>query len=121
LSRSLSISLEGIELRGRCGVTAEERMIGQTLGVNVRLEPAECRGVRTDELDDTVNYGRVAQIVRDVIEGGEFKLLERLGTVISDTIWDEFDLRFLEVSVAKIAPPTCVPAKAARVEIVRTA
>ena len=120
MSHSLSISLEGIELRGRCGVTPEERVVGQTLRVDVRLEPAECLGGDTDELGDTVNYGRVAQIVRDIIEGGEFKLLERLGTVISDAIWDEFDLRFLEVSVAKIAPPTCIPAKAARVEIVRT-
>ncbi len=44
MTRSLSISLEGIELRGRCGVTPEERMIGQTLAVDVRLEPAECSG-----------------------------------------------------------------------------
>jgi dihydroneopterin aldolase len=121
MTRSLSISLEGVELRGRCGVTAEERMIGQTLTVDVRLEPAECRGAETDELDDTVNYGRVARIVREIVEGGEFKLLERLASVISDAIWDEFDLRFLEVSVGKIAPPTVIPAKVARVEVVRTA
>jgi dihydroneopterin aldolase len=120
MTRSLSISLEGIELRGRCGVTPEERMIGQTLAIEVRLEPAECRGAETDELEDTVNYGQVARIVREIVENREFKLLERLGTVICDAIWEQFDLRFLEVSVAKIAPPTVIPASAARVEIVRT-
>ena len=39
MNRSLSISVEGIELRGRCGVSAEERAVGQTLVVDVRLEP----------------------------------------------------------------------------------
>ena len=45
MTRSLSIILEGIELRGRCGVTAEERAIGQTLVVDVRLDP-QSRGAR---------------------------------------------------------------------------
>ena len=121
MARSLSISVDGIELRGRCGVTAEERMIGQTLAVDLRLEPAECRGGQTDELEDTVNYGQVVRMVREIVEGGEFKLLERLTTVISDALWDEFELRFLEVAVAKIAPPTVIPVSAARVEVVRTA
>lgn len=121
MTRSLTIALEGIELRGRCGVTPEERMIGQTLAIAVRLEPAECTGAETDELEGTVNYGQVARMVREIVENGEFKLLERLGTVLCDAIWDAFELRFLEVSVAKIAPPTVIPASAARVEIVRTA
>ena len=121
MTRTVSIALEGIELRGRCGVTPEERMIGQTLAVEVRLEPAECRGIETDDLQDTVNYGQVARIVREIVEGREFSLLERLAGVISDAIWDEFDLAFLAVSVAKIAPPTVIAASAARVELVRTA
>ena len=121
MARSLSISVDGIQLRGRCGVTAEERLIGQTLAVDLRLEPAECLGGQTDELEDTVNYGQVVRILREIVEGGEFKLLERLATVICDRLWDEFDLRFLEVAVAKIAPPTVIPVTAARVEVVRTA
>ena len=89
MARGLSISVDGIELRGRCGVTVEERMVGQTLAVDLRLEPAECPAGQTDELDDTVNYGRVVQVVREIVEGGEFKLLERLATVISDALWEE--------------------------------
>ena len=83
MSRSLSITVEGIELRGRCGVTAEERAVGQTLVVDVALEPVACPGLHSDDLDGTVDYGRVVDIVRGVVEGGEFRLLERLATVIA--------------------------------------
>lgn len=121
MSRTLSIFVDGITLRGRCGVTAEERALGQTLVVDIRLEPAECRGAVTDELEGTVNYGTVVRMVRETVEGGEFKLLERLATVIVDALWDEFDLAAAEVAVAKVTPPVSAPASAARVRVSRTA
>ncbi len=120
MTRSLSITVEGIELRGRCGVTPEERAVGQTLVVDVRLEPAARGAALSDDLADTVDYGRIVVIVRDLVEGGEFRLLERLATVITDAIWDEFEPELLEVAVTKPSPPVAIPVAAARVEVVRT-
>jgi dihydroneopterin aldolase len=117
----MSIILDGIELRGRCGVTAEERAIGQTLVVDVRLDPRALGSGQSDDIDDTVNYSRIVDFVRGVVEGGEFHLLERLATVICDGLWDQFDPLLVEVAVSKIAPPTKLPIHAARVEVVRTA
>jgi dihydroneopterin aldolase len=120
MTRSLTITVEGIELRGRCGVTAEERAVGQVLVVDVRLEPACCPGAESDDLAGTLDYGRVVDVVRGVVEGSEFKLLERLATVLADALWSEADLAFLEVAVAKPSPPVAIPIAAARVEVVRT-
>lgn len=120
MTRSLSIAIEGIELRGRCGVTVEERIVGQTLVVDVQLEPAECLGADTDELDGTVDYARVVDIVREIVHGGEFNLLERLVTVIADALWRAFEPQSLHVGVAKLAPPVAIPVAAARVEVSRS-
>jgi dihydroneopterin aldolase len=121
MTRSLSIVIDGIELRGRCGVTAEERAVGQTLVVDVRLDPQPRGAGQSDDLDDTVNYSRIVDYVRVVVEGSEFHLLERLATVICDGLWDQFAPLLVEVAVSKIAPPTKLPIHAARVEVVRTA
>jgi dihydroneopterin aldolase len=121
MSSRLSISVEGIELRGRCGVTPEERAVGQALIVDVHLEPAACPGARSDDLSGTVDYGWVVDVVRGIVEGDEFKLLERLAEVIADALWEPLDLVFLEVAVTKPAPPVAIPITAARVEVVRTA
>jgi 7,8-dihydroneopterin aldolase/epimerase/oxygenase len=117
--RSLSISVSGIALHGRCGVSDEERAVGQTLVVDVRLEPASCPGAETDHLEGTVNYSHVVDLVRGIVEGGEFHLLERLATVIADALWDEADLVRVQVGVAKLAPPVSIAVDAARVEVVR--
>jgi dihydroneopterin aldolase len=121
MSSRLSISVEGIELRGRCGVTPEERAVGQTLVVDVHLEPLDCPGSLSDDLSGTVDYGWVVDVVRGIVEGHEFNLLERLAEVIADAIWDPLDLVFLEVAVTKPAPPVTIPIAAARVEVVRSA
>ena len=121
MSSCLSISVEGIELRGRCGVTPEERAVGQTLIVDVHLEPVACPGAQSDDLSGTVDYGWVVDVARGIVEGHEFKLLERLAEVIADALWDPLDLAFLEVAVTKLAPPVAIPIAAARVELVRTA
>lgn len=121
VDQGLTIAVDGIELRGRCGVTAEERALGQTLVVDLVLEPESCPGAQSDELDGTADYGRAVALVREVVESGEFKLLERLATVIADRLWDAFALRGLEVEVAKLTPPTTAPATAARVTVVRSA
>ncbi len=118
--RSLTISVPGITLRGRCGVTPEERAIGQTLVVDVLLEPVSCPGAETDDLEGTVNYSRVVDVVRGIVEGGEFHLLERLATVIADALWDLAELSRVEVGAAKVAPPVSIAVGAARVEVVRT-
>ena len=121
MSSRLSISVEGIQLRGRCGVTPEERAVGQTLIVDVRLEPVACPGAQSDDLSGTIDYGWVVGVVRGVVESHEFRLLERLADVIADALWDPIDLESLEVAVSKPAPPVAIPIAAARVEVVRTA
>lgn len=121
MRRGPMISIEGIELRGRCGVSAEERAVGQVLVVDVRLEPTSCPGAESDELAETVDYGHIVDVVRGIVAGSEFRLIERLASVIADTLWDESDLAFLEVAVTKPAPPVSIPVQAARVEVVRTA
>jgi dihydroneopterin aldolase len=121
MSRSPSISVEGIELRGRCGVTAEERTVGQILVVDVRLEPVSCPGAESDDIEETVDYAHLVDVVRSIVAGSEFRLMERLASVIADTLWDELDLAFLEVTVTKPGPPVSIPVRSARVEVVRTA
>jgi len=121
MTDELSVAVEGIALRGRCGVTDEERAVGQTLVVDVRLTPRSKKAAMTDDLDDAVDYGRVVDLVREVVEGGEFRLLERLATAVADRVWAAFTLAELNVGVAKPQPPVAVPVDTARVEVTRRA
>ncbi len=112
------IHVRGIELWGHCGVTAEERQIGQRLIIDVELEPVQAVGVATDELNDTIDYGEVVSIVRAAVEGGQYKLLERLVGVLRERLCAAFSVQAVKVSVTKPAPPVGLPIGGATVEAV---
>lgn len=95
--------------------------MGQTLVVDVRFAPRRTTAMVSDSLADAVDYGHVVRLVREIVEGGEFNLLERLAATIADTVWQTFALTWLKVAVSKVAPPASVPADAARVEVTRRA
>ncbi len=60
----MRIVLENIRLYAYHGVLAQEKTVGQWYTVNIRMEVGEENSTFSDDLDDTVNYAEVYDIVR---------------------------------------------------------
>lgn len=121
MARHVTIGLDGVELRGHCGVTAEERTVGQRIVVDVRLVPREAPGMDSDDLGGTVNYSAVTEAVRAAVEGHEYNLIERLAAVIAEELFAAHHLSEVAVRVRKPSPPVSIPVEAAWAEVVRRA
>jgi dihydroneopterin aldolase len=117
-TREVTIALEGLEVRCRCGVTDEERREAQTLLVDVRLSPLHAHDYHDDDLAQTVDYAAVAELVANTAGQREYRLIERLATEVADRLWAAGDLRRLSVAVRKPSPPVGAPAAAACAEVV---
>ena len=100
-----TLRVEGVELWCRCGVTEEERAVGQRLVIDVRLVPEQSPGLATDELAGTIDYGAVVGLVREAVEGHEYRLIERLADEICGRLWGAYALVEAAVTVRKPAPP----------------
>ncbi len=68
--------MEGMAFFGRHGVFPAERELGARFTVDVELEADLARAGASDRLDDTVNYARAYELVREVVEGEPCHLLE---------------------------------------------
>jgi len=98
--------IEGLEVYGHHGVLAEERVLGQRLVFKVRLTMDECRGAQTDEVDDTIDYTEVIDVITEVATVDSYSLLERLAQVIAETVLARFStLDKIWVQVSKPQPP----------------
>lgn len=82
------ILLEGMVLRGRVGVLPQEKRDGQDFVVDLALEFDRIAACATDNLADTVDYGRVFALVRDVVARADFDLIERLAGEIAARVLD---------------------------------
>jgi dihydroneopterin aldolase len=85
----VTIELSGLVVFGHHGYLEEERRLGQRFLVDLWVD---VRGVATesDRIDDTVDYRRLAALVREVFAGRERLLLEGLAGAVADGIVERF-------------------------------
>jgi dihydroneopterin aldolase len=86
----MTIELIGLVVFGHHGYLEEERRLGQRFLVDLWVD---VRGAATesDRIEDTVDYRRLAALVREVFAGEERLLLEGLAGSIADGILERFE------------------------------
>lgn len=116
-----TIELRGLTFYGYHGAYAEEQKLGQRFVVDVRLGVDLAEAGRTDDLSRTVDYGKVAETVRRIVEGPRFKLIEALAEALAGAILDAHPLvERIDVRVEKpSAPVSAAPSGLVAVEIHR--
>ena len=114
------ILLHGLTFYGYHGVNPEERRLGQRfvvdVGLTLDLEPAG----RSDDLSRTVNYSQVYKLVRDVVEGPPFDLIEAVAERVAQVVLSQTAASAVQVRVTKPwAPVKGMVAGEVSVEICR--
>ncbi|MFD0884432.1 dihydroneopterin aldolase [Streptosporangium algeriense] len=103
------ISVRGLRARGRHGVLAAERELGQEFVVDVTLLLDTAPAAAGDDLGKTVDYGELAQDLVKVVEGEPVNLIETLAQRLADVCLAREAVRTAEVSVHKPAAPIPLP------------
>ena len=95
------IRLRGLVVFGHHGARPEEQALGQNFEVDVDIQADLSLSRSSDRLEDTIDYGAVHDVVREVVAGPPRNLLERLADEIASRILDEFDVAVVKVAVKK--------------------
>lgn len=99
------IILTGMTFFGKTGYFDFEKVKGQAFRVDLTLYFHKLRASDTDDLQDTVDYGAVFEMVRCVVEGGKFNLIEKLASEILREVLIGFPADAVEVTVHKPEAP----------------
>lgn len=114
------ISVRGLRARGRHGVLAAERELGQEFVVDVTLFLDTAPAAAEDDLARTVDYGALAQDLVKVVEGEPVNLIETLAGRLADVCLTREPVTSAEVSVHKPAAPIPLPFDDVVVTIIRS-
>lgn len=105
-----TIRLTGVQGMGTHGVLDYEHQRAQPFVVDAVLHLDLSRAGASDDLHDTVDYGRVAKRIVSVIEGSHVDLIERLAALVADAVLaDHPAVRGVSVTVHKPKAPITVP------------
>ena len=105
------IYLEHLEFFAYHGCFEEEKKNGQTFYVSATLELDLTEAGETDDLDATVNYGEVYDMIADVTLNHKFDLIEKLAYEIIERLLAAFSpVQAVTVRVDKPKAPgtTCL-------------
>ena len=113
------IVLANMQFQGRHGYYEHELLQPQPFEVDVELVLNLQPAGTDDDLAQTIDYGRVYAIVRQIVESTSFRLLEAIAEAISHEILVEFEVTEVGVRVRKPAVQLGGPLDHAAVEIWR--
>ena len=103
------------------GALPHERESRQPIQIDLVLDVDLHDAGRSDDLDDTVHYGLVAERVVDLAHEAKDVLLERLAARVADEVLTFPRVDAVEVTLTKLRPPVPVDAATTSVVIHRTA
>jgi dihydroneopterin aldolase len=100
------IYLHGMVFEGRHGVTDEERAVPQPIELDVEILLDLHRAGKSDDLDQTVDYGDVFDVCREVIEDESYHLLEGIAEALAGRVLGRFaDVEGININVKKPGVP----------------
>lgn len=114
------LTLTGLKATGHHGVFEHERRDGQEFVVDLEVETDFAAAAHTDDLENTLHYGVLAERVVAAIERDPVDLIETLAERIADVALEFPAAASVTVTVHKPHAPITVPFDDVAVTITRS-
>jgi dihydroneopterin aldolase len=98
------LRLEGMHFFGHHGCLAEERRTGVHLDVDVEVRTDVREAAASDRVEDTIDYARLVETCRRVVEEEQFHLVETVAEQLAAAVLEEPRAEWVRVRVAKRPP-----------------
>ncbi len=99
------IEVRGLELLVFCGVLPEEQSRKQPFLFDLDMYMDLSVAGRTDDLEDTANYGEIVDVLAAKLDVERFALLERMSVRVAELIFEHAAVAAVTVTARKLRPP----------------
>ena len=114
------IHIKRLEIFANHGVIPEENTLGQKFIISADLYKDLRKAGRTDDVEETVHYGKAAVLIKQISEKSVFRLIEKLAEEIADALLKNFPVEKVKVVIEKPWAPVRLPLDTVAVEIERS-
>ena len=115
-----TISIKDITVFAYHGVIKEENKLGQKFIITAELSLSTREAGISDDIEKSVDYAKVSNLIKDYAEHNTFKLIETLAEGIAGLILTEYDsIDAVAIEVKKPWAPVMIPVDTVSVRIKR--
>ena len=95
------IFISELKVKTKLGVPAWERMVAQTIILDIEIGYDLSAAGKSDAIADTINYGAVVARIHETLKEHSFQLVEALAEHVCQLILSEFGALSVKIKVAK--------------------
>ena len=114
------IELRGLRVTATHGVLPEEQTRAQPFELDIDIEADLRAAGASDALEDTVDYGALAETAARVVSAERHALLERVAERVATEVLRDDRVHSVTVAIKKLRPPVPVDLASAAVRIIRS-
>ena len=96
-----TIFISELKLKTKLGVPAWERMVAQTIILDIEIGYDLSAACKSDAIADTIDYGAVVARIHEALKEHSFQLVEALAEHVCQLILKDFGALSVKVKVAK--------------------
>ena len=96
-----TIFISELKVKTKLGVPAWERMVAQTIILDIEIGYDLAKAGKSDSIADTIDYGAVVARIHDTLKEHSFQLVEALAEYVCQLILKEFGALSVKIKVAK--------------------
>lgn len=109
------IEVDDLRIMAYHGVNPQERIVGNMFEISLKLEyPDALQAMSSDRVEDTINYARVVEIVREVMAVPSDLIEHVVGRIHAALMTEYPAIAGGIITVSKLAPPVPSEMAAAR-------
>lgn len=115
------IKIENLEVFANHGVYPEETKLGQKFLISCVLYVNTRKAGKSDSLEESVNYGTIAHLIKEKMEKDTFQLIEAVAEHLAEEVllFDD-KIRRVDLEVKKPWAPVGLPLETVSVEVSRS-
>jgi dihydroneopterin aldolase len=95
------VYISGLRAQAVIGVYEWERLVRQTLVVDLEMASDTARAAASDAIADALDYAAISQRVLALVEASHYQLIESLAEDVARVVMREFGVSWLKVRIAK--------------------
>ncbi|MGH3429913.1 MAG: dihydroneopterin aldolase [Mycobacteriales bacterium] len=99
-----TVFIKGLSISTIIGAYGWERQVEQLLIFNVEMSSDVRKAAASDDLADALNYAAVGDTIKDIVQSGQFKLVETAAERVAEHIMKEYGVSWIRLEVSKPRP-----------------
>lgn len=96
------IKIKNLKLQTIIGIHDFEQHTLRDIAINAEIETDFNAGLRTDSINDTINYDEVIEKITKIVSSKKFNLIEKMAQEIMNSIMSDKKIKRCKVEIDKI-------------------